>query len=107
MEQDRNLAAQRVRERLEQIADLAVAQLSGTLDAWNLSLRELETLPPVGALQSRLPLNGTLILLSLPSAAATCPAKPLLFVPAPPAAVPLPEKAFGWISGEGWVEGRQ
>jgi hypothetical protein len=37
MEQDRNLAAQRSRERLEQIADLAVAQLSSALGDGNSS----------------------------------------------------------------------
>ena len=94
VDQDRNLAAQRARDRLEQIADLALAQLIGTLDAWDLSLRELETLPPAGEMKSRLPLNGTLIVLSSPSAAATYPTRPLLFVPAPPVAGPLPEKAF-------------
>jgi hypothetical protein len=41
MEQDRNLAAKRSRDRLEQIADLALAQLTGTLGAWDLGLREL------------------------------------------------------------------
>ena len=34
MEQDRNLSAQHARERLEQIADLAVAQLGGQLGDW-------------------------------------------------------------------------
>ncbi len=41
MEQDRNLAAQHSHECLEQIADLAVAQLSSTLGKWDLSVREL------------------------------------------------------------------
>jgi cytochrome c-type biogenesis protein CcmH/NrfG len=94
IEQDRNLAAQRARDRLEQIADLALAQLAGTLGAWELSLSELEMLPPAGLLKSRLPPNGTLILISLPSATATYPFKPLLFVATPQAAVPLPDRAF-------------
>jgi signal transduction histidine kinase len=90
MEQDRNLAAQHSRERLEQIADLAVAQLSSTLGEWELSLRELDTLPPPAALKAKLPPNGTLVLLA-PHSVAAYPAKSLLFVPDPPAAGPLPK----------------
>jgi hypothetical protein len=67
MEQDRNLAAQRSRERLEQIADLALAQFTSTLAEWDLSLREMDALPPPAALKARFPLNGTLILLASPS----------------------------------------
>ena len=93
-EQDANLAAQRARERLEQTADLALAQLAGTLDAWDLSLRELETLPPAGGLKSRLPLNGTVILFSRASAPVTWPPRPLLFVPDPPAPQTIPEGLF-------------
>jgi len=92
MDQDRNLAAQHSRERLEQIADLAVAQLSSTLGEWDLSLRELDALPPPAALKAKRPPNGTLVLLAHQSVAAY-PAKSLLFVPEPPPAGPLP-KAF-------------
>jgi signal transduction histidine kinase len=93
MEQDRNLAAQHARERLEQIADLAVAQLASTLGVWDLSLRELDALPPPAALKAKLPPNGTLVLLAHRSAAgvAAYPVKSLLFVPEPPAAGPLPK----------------
>ena len=93
MEQDRNLAAQHSRERLEQIADLAVAQLAGTLGEWNLSLRELDALPPPAALKAKLPLNGTLVLLAHQSAAAVAiyPARSLLFVPELPSAGTLPK----------------
>jgi len=90
MEQDRNLAAQHSRERLEQIADLAVAQLIGALGEWDLSLRELISLPPPAALKAKLPLNGTLILLAPHQSVTTYPGKSLLFVPGPPAADPLP-----------------
>ena len=90
MEQDRNLAAQHSRERLEQIADLAVAQLASTLGEWDLSLRELESLPPPAAMKTKLPLNGTLVLLA-DRFVADYPGKPLLFVPDPPAAGPLPK----------------
>lgn len=88
MEQDRNLAAQRSRERLEQIADLAVAQLSSALGEWDLSLRELDALPPPAALKAKLPPNGTLVLLAHQSVAAY-PGKALLFVPESPSAGPL------------------
>jgi hypothetical protein len=92
MEQDRNLAAQRSRERLEQIADLAVAQLSSVLGDWDLGLRELDALPP-RALKAKLPPNATFILLAYQSAAAvaTYPSKSFLFVPKPLAAGPLPK----------------
>jgi signal transduction histidine kinase len=90
MEQDRNLAVQRSRERLEQIADLAVAQLGGQLGDWDLNLRELNSLPPPAALRAKLPLNGTVVILEHHSVA-TDPARPLLFVPDPPPASPLPD----------------
>jgi len=89
MDQDRNLAAQRSRERLEQIAGLAVAQLSSALGGWELQLRELDALPPPVALKAKLPPNVTLVLLAHQSVA-VYPAKSLLFVSEPPAAVPLP-----------------
>ncbi len=89
MEQDRNLAVQRSRERLEQIADLAVAQFAATLGEWDLRLRELDALPPRSAVKAKLPPNGTLILLA-PQSVAAYPGRPLLFVPEPPPAGPLP-----------------
>jgi two-component system, OmpR family, phosphate regulon sensor histidine kinase PhoR len=90
MEQDRSLAAQRSRERLEQIADLGLAQLASVLAEWDLSLREMDALPPSAALKTGFPLNATLILLASPSVNATYPSRPLLFVAEPPAAGPLP-----------------
>jgi signal transduction histidine kinase len=78
-EQDYRLAAQRSRERVEQIADLTVAQLTGTLVDWEFRVREIVTLPPERTKKSRLPDDGTLILLTADSAN-TFP-KPLLFVP--------------------------
>ena len=90
MEQDRNLAVQRSRERLEQIADLAVAQLGGQLGDWDLNLRELNALPPSAALRAKFPLGGTLVILEHQSVAAD-PPRPLLFVPEPPMASPLPD----------------
>ena len=79
-EQDRSLAAQRSRERVEHIADLAVAQLTGTLGDWDLRVREIDTLPPQGSGKPRLPDTGTVILLT-PGLVMTYPHKPLLFVP--------------------------
>jgi signal transduction histidine kinase len=90
MEQDRNLAVQRSRERLEQIADLAVAQLGGQLGDWDLNLRELNALPPPAALRAKFPSGGTLVILGHQSVAADLP-RPLLFVPEPPLASPLPD----------------
>jgi two-component system, OmpR family, phosphate regulon sensor histidine kinase PhoR len=90
MEQDRTLADQRSHERLEQIADLAVAQLGGQLGDWDLNLRELNSLPPPAALKARLPLDGTLVILEHQFVTAD-PARPLLFVPDPPPATTLPD----------------
>jgi signal transduction histidine kinase len=90
MEQDRNLAVQRSRERLEQIADLAVAQLGVQLGDWDLNLHELDALPPPAALRAKLPLNGNLVILSHQSVTAD-PARRLLFVPEPPSPSPLPD----------------
>ena len=83
MEQDGNLELQRSRERLGQIADLAVAQLAASLDDWNLSLHELNSLPPSHALQARLPVGATFILLS-PDSINVYPTRPLLFTPVAP-----------------------
>lgn len=94
MEQDRNLAEQHARERIEQTADLALAQLTGTLRAWDLSLREPETLAPPGDFKLRLPANGTVIVFSSGSALALDPVRPLLFVPDPPPGAVLPDQAF-------------
>jgi hypothetical protein len=93
MGQDRNLAAQQSRYRLEQIADLALAQLASKLGEWELSRRELESLPPASTLQANLPANGVLVLLSHQSVD-LYPAKHLLFVPKPPMGGALPA-AFG------------
>ncbi len=83
MEQDRNLAAQRSRDRLEQAADLAIAEITNALGEWDLRLREMDSLPPPAAWSAKLPPGGTFILVASRSVA-THPARPLLFVPAPP-----------------------
>jgi two-component system phosphate regulon sensor histidine kinase PhoR len=78
-EKDRSLTAQRSRERVEQVADLAVAQLTGTLVDWDLRVREIVALPPQGTGKSRLPDAATIVLLTANSVKAY--PKPLLFVP--------------------------
>jgi signal transduction histidine kinase len=90
MDQDRNLNEQRSRERLEQLADLAVAQVASTLGEWDLSLRDLDTLPLAAATMARLPRNAELVLLKQQSVT-TYPNIALLFVPEPPPAAPFPE----------------
>jgi len=89
MDQDQNLAAEESRERLEQIADLAVSQLAGALADWELRLRELEALPPPPEFGAKLPAGGFLVVLGTNSVT-TYPVRPLLFVPAPASGTPLP-----------------
>jgi hypothetical protein len=89
MEQDRNLAEQRSRERLEQIAGLSVAQLSNTIAEWELKLRDLDALPPAAAMRAAFPGDGTFVLLTRQSVS-LYPPRPLLFVPEHPAGAPLP-----------------
>lgn len=83
MEQDRNLELQRSRERLEQIADLAMAQLARNLGDWDLGLRELNSLPPSSSLAAKFPVRATLIVVTRDSVR-TYPEIPLLFVPNAP-----------------------
>ena len=82
-DQDRNLQLERSREHLSQIGDLFVAQLVSTLGNWDLSLREIESMPPSAALQAKLPLGADVILLAS-GIAATNPGPRLLYVPDPP-----------------------
>jgi signal transduction histidine kinase len=51
-------------------------------------------MPPPAALQSRIPPHASLILLAPPAQPTTYPAKPLLFVPDPPAPAPLSGQAL-------------
>jgi len=85
MEQDRNLELQRSRERLEQIADLATAQLARNLGDWDLGLRELNSLPPSSSLAARLPAHATLVVVTRDSVR-SYPQRPLVFVPSSPVA---------------------
>jgi signal transduction histidine kinase len=93
MEQDRSLEQQRARERTEQLADLAVAQLGRSLGDWDLALGEINSLPPSPALSARLPGRATLILISR-GAAKVYPPSPLLYVPNPPPDSLPPSRAF-------------
>ncbi len=83
LDQDRNLELQRSHERLDQIADLALAQVTGSLGDWELGLHELNAVPPAPALQARFPKGVTFIVVSEKDIA-TYPEKSLLFSPAPP-----------------------
>lgn len=85
MEQERSLAAQRSRERVEQIADLALAQLNSALGTWDAGLRDFRAAPPPG---------GSLALAASGSAVTVKPARPLLFTPEAPAPDPIPDGAF-------------
>jgi hypothetical protein len=80
MEQDRNLELERSRERLEQTADLAVAELARSLGDWDLGLRELKSLPPSSVFRAKLPAGATFILIAH-GAITVSPPTPLLFVP--------------------------
>lgn len=98
IDQERGLAQQHSRERLAQIADLAVAQVAGAVGEWDLSVRELRMLPPPAALKANLPRNGTLVWLAAHQLVATYPVRSLLFIPDPPLGDPLPD-AFGFSEG--------
>jgi len=84
MEQDRNLELQHSRQRLEQTAELALAQLERRIGDWDLALRELRSLPPSTEALSKVPAGATLILISRGSIV-LYPKRPLLFVPEVPA----------------------
>jgi signal transduction histidine kinase len=83
MEQDRNLEVQRARQRLEQTADLAISQLGRKIGDWDLTLRELRSLPPSTGPLSKVPAGSTFILISHGSIV-LYPKRPLLFVPEVP-----------------------
>jgi signal transduction histidine kinase len=89
VEQDRNFGIQRSHERLGQIADLAVAQLAGSMSEWDLSLLGLNSLPPTESLLDRLPGGATFVLISRGSVS-VYPQRPLLFTPESPSA-PAPD----------------
>ena len=80
LEQDEHLELQRSRERLDQAADLALAQLKGSLEDHELGLHQVNTLPPTAALLSRLPKGVTFVVVS-EKGIRTYPHRPLLFTP--------------------------
>jgi len=96
MEQDRNLELERSRERLEQTADLAVAELARSLGDWDLALRELQSLPPSPSVRAKLPAGATFILIS-PGGITVYPPTPLLFVPESPPAPAAASRVFDAI----------
>jgi signal transduction histidine kinase len=81
--QDRVLETQRSRDRLGEIADFAVAQLSHRLEDWDLALHELNALPPAPNLQPRFP-NGVTYLVFSATRIQLYPQIPLLFNPLVP-----------------------
>src|SRR5579862_8041091 len=88
MEQDRNLELQRSQERLGQIADLALAQLSRSLTGWEHALRAVNAFP-WGVLPSRASLDdlypiGTTFILISQNGIEIFPERPLMFTPVPP-----------------------
>lgn len=90
LEQDKRLELQHSHERLDQVADLGLAQLTGSLESWELSLDELNTLPPPPVLLGRFPRGVTFIVVS-EKEIKTYPQRSLLFtpvLPTPPAEVP-------------------
>ena len=85
LEQDQNLETQRSHDRLGEIADLAMAQLTGSLGDWDLGLHELNSLPPSPSMQARFPNGFTFILVS-EKGISTYPHRQLLFTPVIPGA---------------------
>jgi signal transduction histidine kinase len=83
LEQDRNLEQQNARERLGQIADLTIAQLSGSLGDWELALHELNSLPPQSSVTPRFPKQASSILIRQEKVE-VFPPRALLFVPTTP-----------------------
>ncbi len=83
LEQDQSLELQRSRERLGEIADLALAQLSRSLGDWELGLHEMNAFPPSPTLRARFPKGATFLRISQ-DGIQVFPQRPLLFTPAPP-----------------------
>lgn len=94
LDQDRNLELQRTRERLGGIADLAVAQLAGSLGGWDIGLRDLGAFPPSSAQLARLPWGATFVLASK-DGIKIYPQRPLIYSPITLALQALPPDAFG------------
>jgi signal transduction histidine kinase len=103
LDQDQNLELQRSHERLDQIADLALAQLTGGLEDGELGLHELNTLPPAPALQARFPKAATFIVISAREIK-TYPQRALLFTPALPV---IPAEEPGVFDGVDQLELRE
>jgi signal transduction histidine kinase len=96
LDQDRNLELQRSREHLEQVADLALAQVTDALKDWELGVRELQTLPPAAVVQSRFP-QGTVFIAISDKQVEIYPKKTLLFTPLLPVPPPPEPGAFDGV----------
>jgi len=80
LEQDQRLELQRSHERLNQVADVGLAQLAGSLENSQLGLHELDILPPAAAVRDRLPKGVTFLVVS-DKGVKTYPQRSLLFTP--------------------------
>jgi signal transduction histidine kinase len=94
LDQDQNIESQRSHDRLGEIADLAVAQLTRSLGDWDLGLHELNSLPPSPSTQARFPKGATFILVA-EKGITTYPQRALLFTPVIPVAQKELPEAFG------------
>jgi hypothetical protein len=103
LDQDQHLEVQRSHERLDQIADLAFAQLTSSLEDWELGLHEVNNLPPVSTLQARFPKVSTFFVDSEKDIK-TYLQRPLLFTPILP--IPPPQ-APGVFDGVDQLELRE
>ena len=93
LQQDRNLEIQQSRERLGQIADIAVAQLAANSSDWDRALNELTALPPAPSMQARFPEAATLVVVTR-ERIQVYPQRPLLYTPVLPVAQDEPSGAF-------------
>jgi signal transduction histidine kinase len=100
LEQERNLEAQQSRERLGQIADIAVAQLAASSRDWDRALHELNGLPPTAAMQARFPASAMLAVVAR-DRIQIYPQQPLLYTPVLPVAQ---DKSTGAFAAAGKLE---
>lgn len=84
MEQDRNIELQRSRERVGEIADLAMANLARKLGDWSLQLRDLRPFSLFDPSALRVPQGSTIVQITVGSIR-SYPARQLLFTPELPA----------------------
>jgi len=96
LDQDRNLELQRSHERLNQMADLVLAQVKGSISDWKLGVQELNDLPPIAILQARFPEGVTFVEVS-ENKINIYPERPLLFTPVIPSPKATEPDAFDGV----------